>query len=217
MKGNKMFLHVFKFPEGGAIKLVGIKTPVKSATALDGGASVQTKTETDANGSPVLVISAPAKTDPIATVIALEFDSTPQIDLSASAVQADADGSINLSAKDAVLNARKAKLNGEVIGSWTDQRDAILWDFLPKSAGKYKVEVTYASDKDSAGSEYAVNVGDSKLAGKVESTGGNDSWRSVNVGEIDFGEGLQTLMIRPTKLAKDALMNLKAVKLTPVT
>src|SRR5262249_46320294 len=69
MKGNKMFLHVFKFPEDGAIRIVGIKTPVKSATVLDGGASVQTKTESDANGSPVLVISSPAKTDPIATVI----------------------------------------------------------------------------------------------------------------------------------------------------
>src|SRR4051812_2821510 len=52
MKGNKMFLHVFKWPSE-PIKIVGITSPVKSATLLDGGAKLDVKSEKDSNGSPV--------------------------------------------------------------------------------------------------------------------------------------------------------------------
>src|SRR4029077_13955734 len=103
-------------------------------------------------------IATPEKTDPITTVVALEFASPPEIDLSAAAVHADADGSITLKASDAVINGRKAKLTDDYVGSWSDQRDAILWDFRPKSAGTYNVELTYACDASNAGSSVAVNV-----------------------------------------------------------
>jgi alpha-L-fucosidase len=214
MKGNTMFLHVFKWPSDG-VKIVGVKTPLVSAKVLDGGASAQVKTDKDENGNPVLTIAAPEKTDPIATVVALEFASAPEIDLGAGAVHAEADGSVMLKATDAVVNARRAKLAGDYIGGWTDSRDALLWDFLPKSAGSYKVELTYACPEASAGSSITVNIGDSKADAKVESTGGEIDWKSTEIGTLKVGEGVQTLMIRPTKIAKDSVMNLKSVKLTP--
>jgi len=214
MKDNKMFLHVFKFPDGG-IKIAGVKTPLKSAKLLDGGADVKVDTGKDENGNPVLAIATPPKTDPIATVIALEFDSAPQIDLGAVAVHPSPDGTIVLKATDAVINARKAKLTDDHISGWTDNRDAVLWDFVPKSAGKYRVELTYACPDASQGSTIAVNVGDSKIDGKVSSTGGNDTWKSAELGTVNVGDGLQTLMIRPTKIEKDSVMSLKSVKLTP--
>jgi alpha-L-fucosidase len=212
LKGNKIYLHVFKWPAEG-VKIVGVKTPVVHATLMDGGADAKVSTSTDANGSPVLTIAAPETQDPIATVVALEFASTPDIDLSASAVHPDTDGSVTLNATDAVINGRKAKLESDHIGSWSDNRDAILWDFLPKSAGTYKVELTYACPASSAGSAIAINVGESKL---VDNTGGAESWKTDNAGTLTVGEGLQTLMIRPTKIAKDSVMNLKSVKLTPM-
>jgi hypothetical protein len=115
------------------------------------------------------------------------------------------------------VNGRKAKLAGETISSWSDNRDAVLWDFVAKSPGKYKVEMSYACPESSAGSEIAVNVGDSKASGKVESTGGEDAWKTSEVGTLTVGDGVQTLMIRPTKIAKDSVMNLKSVKLTPAS
>ena len=58
---------------------------------------------------------------------------------------------------------------------------------------------------------------DSKTSGKVESTGGEESWKTTEVGTVNVGEGLQTLMIRPTRIAKDSVMNLKSVTLTPAS
>ena len=144
IKGNKMFLHVFNWPSDG-VKIAGIKSPLVSAKLLDGETDVKVMADKDQNGSPVLTIAAPQKTDPIATVVALEFKSAPEIDLGATAVHAEQDGSITLKATDAVVNGRKAKFAGDYVGTWSDNRDAVLWDFVPKATGKYRVEMTYAS------------------------------------------------------------------------
>ena len=105
----------------------------------------------DANGSTVLTIAPPKKIDPIATVVELQFDSKPEVDLTATAVHAAGDKSITLSAADAIVNGRKANLDGDHIGSWSDRRDAPPWDFLPKQAGTYKVAITYASAENASG------------------------------------------------------------------
>jgi hypothetical protein len=169
----------------------------------------------DANGSIVMTIAPPAKIDPIATVVELQFDSKPEVDLTATAVHAADDKSITLTAADAIVNGRKAKLDGDHIGSWSDRRDAVLWDFLPKQAGSYKVAATYACAENSAGAEFMLSVGDAKVSGKVESTGGEGQYKTVELGTIQVGDDLQTLMIRPTKLDAGNLMELKSITLTP--
>ena len=55
--------------------------------------------------------------------------------------------------------------------------------------------------------EFTLSIGDAKLSGKVESTGGEGQYKTVEIGTIAVGDGLQTLMIRPTKLDAGNLMD----------
>ena len=72
VKGNRLFLHVFDWPAGG-LQLAGLRTPVKKAVFLDGGAAAEVKRVED-GGAVTLKIAPPAKPDPVATVVALELD-----------------------------------------------------------------------------------------------------------------------------------------------
>jgi hypothetical protein len=167
-----------------------------------------------------VTIAAPANPDPIATVIELQLDGLPQVDPTAGLVRAKEDGSFDLRAADANLQGRKIKMEESEgisnVGYWTDRRDMVVWDFAPKTAGDYTVELSYACPDASAGSEYTVSVGDSKVSGKVEATGGWDMYRTAQLGPLHVGAGPQTLTVKPTRMPKDAVMNLRGVKLVPV-
>lgn len=212
VKGNKLFLHVFTWPADG-IKLPGVGAPI-SATVLDGGAKVDFKSETDASTGQVLRIATPEKQDKIATVVALEFASPPKIDTSATAVHADADGNLTLKAGDAIVNGRGAKLVGDHIGNWTDPRVALIWDLVPKAAGKYQIEMTYGCPDASADAAISLSVGDTKLPVTLESTGGAETWKTANVGTIELSNAMQTITVRLAKTPKEAL-NLQSIKLSP--
>jgi len=68
-----VYLHVFEWPAGGALSLAGLRSAVKKATLVDGGASVQVQTGAGGAGSTVLTGPATAP-DAIDTVIRLELE-----------------------------------------------------------------------------------------------------------------------------------------------
>jgi alpha-L-fucosidase len=215
-KGDTLYLHVFKWPSEG-IKLVGLKTAVESATFLADGAKADVSS-VDENGGKTIHIKAPAKADPIATVVALKLAGPAEADQSMFAVKPGEDGSLVLPAKDATVASSKAKFIAEqnAIGQWTNRRDAAWWDVMPKAAGEYTVEITYAVPESDAGSTFTVSAGAAKVSGKTESTGGTGEFKTVTVGKIHLNEGVQPVMVQAAKLDKGALMNLREVKLTPV-
>jgi alpha-L-fucosidase len=76
-KGNKIFLHVFDWPEqGGILEVPGLLSRVQTAHLLG-----QTKGQLDVEYESSLArISVPRNApNPVASVIVLEFDSTPEV------------------------------------------------------------------------------------------------------------------------------------------
>jgi alpha-L-fucosidase len=74
IKGTKLYVHVFKWPEQG-LKLRAAGLKVRNALALDGQERLKVTTEpsAQANEAGVLRISRPSRLDPAATVIALSL------------------------------------------------------------------------------------------------------------------------------------------------
>jgi hypothetical protein len=122
-----------------------------------------------------------------------------------------------------VLSAGQAKMHGEkvmyetaqirdYIGYWVNPDDYVSWNFSVEKTGDYIVEMTVGCDPGQEGSTYAIEVGETKLIGTVHKTG---NWRTFTIEQIGklHLERDQTLIVRPVKMAKNAVMNIKRVTL----
>ena len=123
-----------------------------------------------------------------------------------------------------ILPACQAKMHGEkvmyetaqirdYIGYWVNPDDYVSWNFSVEKTGDYIVEMTVGCDPGQEGSTYAIEVGETKLIGTVHKTGNWRTFTIEQVGKLHLEQGDQTLIVRPVKMAKNALMNIKRVTL----
>ena len=130
------------------------------------------------------------------------------------------DGSIDLTAFDAKIHGSTLKYeeSGDNLGFWTNDRDWAEWTFTVTKPGTFDVAMTFSCDGKSAGGVHQLKLVDQVLDGKVESTGGWTKFKTVSAGRFIIAEpGEWSLGVRGRKAEKaEGLMNLRAVKLTPV-
>ncbi|NLH98982.1 MAG: alpha-L-fucosidase [Chthonomonadales bacterium] len=222
-KGNRLYLHVFQWPADG-LSVSGLKTPVRLATALGSREKLRC-TVGSRDGHPTLSISRPAKLDPIATVIELQLAGRPVVEDPATVVKAGADGTLTLRAADAVIHGSAQYESGgghDNIGFWTNPQDYVSWEIELIRPGDYRVALTYACQPGNEGSEYHVTLGlrggGNTVSGKVEATGSWTDFRTVDLGHMsEIKPGRYTLTVKPTSMPRGAVMNLKEVRLTPIT
>ena len=217
VKGNTLYVEAFSWPADG-LRLEGLISKIRSAKIL-GGATVTVREEAGPDGVKVPVLEQPARLDPIATVVALRLDGPPRVELPKKIVAVAADGSFDLRARDAEIQGGSLRLQGEGddenLGYWVNAADSPEWTVrLPKS-GRYTVEVTSACDDPSAGAEYEIVVGDSRLAGRVSGTGGWNRFRTERLGVLTLASGNQTLAVKARSKPGVGVMNLARVRLTP--
>jgi hypothetical protein len=67
-----------------------------------------------------------------------------------------------------------------------------------------------------AGSTYTIRVDRQELSGTVEATRDWGAFQTITVGQLQLAAGTQTLTVRATKMARNAVMNVRAVILSPV-
>jgi alpha-L-fucosidase len=152
--------------------------------------------------------------DPYDTIVVLELEGAPEVDL---ALRQAKDGSIDLHARFAVVHGKTARYEHgggkDNIGFWTDANDWVSWDFVVERGGTFQVEITYACDKGTGGSEFVVEVAGQKLTGVVEETGSWTNFVTKPLGTVTLQPGRYTLAVRPLKKPGMAVMNLQRVKL----
>jgi len=223
-KGATLYVQAFSWPVEG-LRLTGLKTPVRDARLLDGGARVKMRTETGSDGMPVVVLEHPARLDPVATVAALRLAGPPEVETVQPVTRADRQGILTLAAADAEIRGQTARLQGEGenanIGYWTDSNDAVAWNARVDQAGPYEAEIRFACPPDSVGSKYQVLVGegaDQKVigSGTVDSTGSWETFKTEKLGRTELSVGKQTITVRALSKPGLAVMNLSEVRLTPV-
>jgi alpha-L-fucosidase len=211
-KPGKLYLHVFEWPSDGKLRVPGLKNPVKSAKLLAGGVL-----EAKNDGDDVL-ISVPEKApDPLDTVLVVEIEGAPEV-VNTFVVKPDGMGILRLNAADADIHGTSARYEHgdgkDNIGFWTNKEDWLSWDVILEKVGNLAVEVVYAAEKGSGGSEYLVTVGERSLPGRVADTGSWTTFITRSLGKIRITKpGKYTVTVKPVTMKTYAVMNLKAVVL----
>jgi len=129
------------------------------------------------------------------------------------------DGRIVFSASTATVDGTTAKLESDPghqrIGFWTNPADTVSWTWKPTRWGAYDARLVYSTAAPS-GSEVEVTVGDTPLTCRLESTGDWYRYTSLPLGRVVIPTtGELVVRVRCTKLVGGAVMNLKAITLTP--
>jgi alpha-L-fucosidase len=215
-KPGKLYLSVFDGSKG-SIELTGLKTKVTDAYLL---ASPHTKLQVMDGATGPMIMLPPTLSDPIATVVVAKIAGEPVVDMPPIppiVEKADAGGVVKLVSEDVIVHGDDAKYepDNKAIGYWTNARDFLTWTILPKAAGTYRVTLEYACSADSGGGKFRISAGDTNLEGSIESTGSWQTFVKSGVGTITLPAGQSELKITPITLGAVALMNLRAITLTP--
>jgi alpha-L-fucosidase len=215
-----LYLHFFDWPSE-PVPLCGLKTTVHSALLFGSTSIVKVRTGRDpfSDGTVQTVQLPRQRPSDIDSVVALRFDTVPDVVDPGVLVTQSADGSIVLKAFDANIRGTEAKYEGRGtrghIGSWTNPEDYVEWTMVLNEGGTFDVEVTYACEPDSAGAEYELIAGDRKLSGLASDTGSWKKFQTKPLGRIRLQPGRYTLTVKPKTVPHGAVMNLRQIKLAP--
>ena len=208
--GATLYLHVFDWPEDGKLVVPGLRNEVRSAWLLATDKTLKT-TATEQG----VVIDVPAEPlDPIDTVVVLEVKG--KLDIEKVLPGQAADGTLTLTADSAEIRGSQAQvesIGGESnIGWWTNAGDSVAWSFKVDKPGRFHVTAVVATPAQS--SRFEIAVGDQKLAVEVSSTGGYQSFKTVELGKIELKRGVCELSVRPLRDGWQPI-NLRSVVLKP--
>jgi len=124
-----------------------------------------------------------------------------------------------------ILPAADAQLQGAVmklkyakqveITYWTDPKATAEWSVKVPQPGKYEIALIMASENEQGG-KFVVSVAGQDLSAKTHPTGGWHHYMTLPIGSATFKETTATLKITPSGPIRGSLMNLRAVRLTPI-
>jgi putative membrane-bound dehydrogenase-like protein len=102
------------------------------------------------------------------------------------------------------------------LGYWQTDDDHALWSLKVTKPGKYAISLDYACDNSAAGQTAAVEIAGHRLMAKIAGTGNWDTYRTLQLGQVELPSGVQQLLVRPDGRLHGPLMDLKSVRLRPV-
>jgi alpha-L-fucosidase len=212
--GTILYLHVFDWPSSGELQVPGLLNAAKRAYLLASPSKPLTWAQSSQGLSVRLPNQAPDAND---SVVVLELiGNAAVVD---SPLSQDADGSVLLTAADAQISGEHARFEAaddrRWIGFWTSEKDIVSWEFQIARPGKFQVELEFSCKEASAGSELKIQAGGASVPFVVPSTGEWEKFEKRVVGSIELPKGKHTLRLVPLKLAKEGIMNVRAVRLIP--
>ena len=134
--------------------------------------------------------------------------------------QQNAEGTILLLATNAVVHGKTIRYEPQphknTIGYWTKADDWVSWDFKVNRPGSFDVTLTQACGKGSGGSEVAFSVGEQVIKDIVPDTGAFTNWVQRTIGTLSMSTaGVYTIAVKPVTKPGLAVMDLRAIALTP--
>ena len=215
VKGERVFLHVVRWPDDGRLRVPGLRNEIRTAYPLLDPAR---PLRWERSGSDVALAVPAAPLDSLNTVLVLEIAGAPVVD--PPVVAQGAGGSIELDYLAAVTEGEAVKRfnrkGGFHVSRWTGPDDLVRWHVDVERPGRYRVRIAYAAREEWAGAPYTVEIGGETLAARVEPTGGWYEYRELDLGTVELERaGRHVLTIRPARPLPGYLMYLKGLRLAP--
>ncbi|MCA9049819.1 MAG: HEAT repeat domain-containing protein, partial [Planctomycetaceae bacterium] len=101
------------------------------------------------------------------------------------------------------------------IGYWHHRNDSVRWKIESASAGTFDVYINAACANEAAGNTFRLSGTDFVLQGTVAGTGGWDRYRQQKVGTVKLAVGRHQIFLLPAADVRQALFDLKEVRLVP--
>jgi alpha-L-fucosidase len=216
VKGNILYLHVFKPPADGTLELPGLRNKVRKAFLLtDPGKNL----ESSPQGSSVRISLPSIPADAINTVVTLELDGPPRVD---PLVIAEAVGKpVVLDYLNAVTSGKTVKRfnrRGQFhISKWTGPADQASWRVRFLESGRYRVRLEGAGAPSRPTGTFVLSVGDREV--QVESPQASKWYQYVTLdaGVLEIAAaGERELVLRPALELGQDLMYFKSLRLERV-
>ncbi|MFY8327616.1 alpha-L-fucosidase [Pseudoalteromonas sp. ZZD1] len=245
VKGNKLYLHVFEWPENDQIHLAGLKNEISSARLLNAQEpgfmeslfdSEQREvgyTQQD-NGWTSFTLTM-EKPDSLVPVIVVELTGEPQVDTTIGI-----DPSIKTT-----INSVFASCDGctkkeirwmQKFGDWNYANNLLNWQDNGKGEwkvdvaepGDYFIEVEYSADDIVDFSEWVFSFNGEILMMQALDTGERKNskrqgkgktlyrYRTDEVGVVTLKQGKQSITVTPKGQVVGGGINLRAIHLTPI-
>ncbi len=245
VKGNKLYLHVFEWPENNKIHLSGLKNDITSAHLLNaeepgfieglmGGDQGEVQFSQEANGWANFTV-AMEKPDTLVPVIVVELNGEPEVDTTIGI-----DPSIKTT-----LNSVFATCTGctnkeirwmQKFGDWHYADNLLNWKDGGKGEwivdvaadGDYFFEVEYSADDIVDFSEWVFSFNGEELMLQALDTGERKNskrqgkgktlyrYRTDEVGVVNLKKGKQSITVSPKGKVVGGGINLNAIHLTPI-
>jgi alpha-L-fucosidase len=183
-----LYLHVWDWPQDGELLLPTLKETPESGRLLAGGSEVKASATEDG-----VVVDLPGKaTDPVVSVVVLEFD-WPLTITQQPFVTLGADGNIQLDAHSADLHGgytgtiRLEGTGGDVhLTNWLDASWRIEYIVSPPATGKWKIEAEVIAP---TAVELLVKSGKKEINVPVAAIGSDNNFKPVSLGTIELPAG----------------------------
>jgi hypothetical protein len=216
LKGNRLYLHVFDWPEKGPLYVGGLKSNVRKAWLL---ADPQQKALTVKRvNDQDITIALPVKaTDSMNSVVVLDMQE----------VKTDSIRVLDTRSITNVLRAFDGTLHGGgfrygdgkapkyYVYNWTKPEQYISWTFRLTAPAKFHADIKYAADSTTGGNKFIVTVNGKTLHGKTQPVPSTDKIMIRPLGDLSLPAGVHTLSIRPEEIAGKELMKLFEITLAP--
>jgi alpha-L-fucosidase len=216
-KKDKLFLHVFNWPENGNLVVGGLKSSVKKAYLL---ADPSKKSLMIKRINPLdFSISVPVKaTDAVNAVIVLESEGKIVTDTTRLLSSTTSN---SLLAFDAQLTGKgfkfgDGKTDRYYVEGWNKKEQQIGWQVRLNAPATYKISMKYLGSADGEGTFQLVsekttlkesNIMAQKKAGQVI---------TLELGTVTLAKGSHDLKLVPVEIKKSELMKLLEIELIPV-
>jgi len=99
---------------------------------------------------------------------------------------------------------------------WFTDKDRVQWTVEVAKAGSYDVWLEWSVSDKHAGNPYVFEIGGQSLSGKVEKTGGWDTFKKLKIGRIQLATGPQPAVFKPGGRFETTLLDLRQLLLVPV-
>ena len=137
-----------------------------------------------------------------------------------TSIARDLDLPLEQAASDRLLHAYAAQVIGPqlevrqgALHVWHDSDTIAEWTMDVARACEVDVELVAALDDDYAGCAYQLCIGEHKLTGELQGTGGWERYRPTALGKVSLRPGTYEVRLQPTRLPRGVFANVRGVSM----